>query len=43
MVHDYYNRTRKLNDKNENPRLCARNNTLKQNHASTAKLKQAAR
>ena len=40
MVHSYYNRARKLTHKNEFPRLCARNNILDQNHASTAKLKQ---
>ena len=30
MVHGYYNRARKPNDKNENPRLCARNNIFNQ-------------
>ena len=43
MVYDYYNRARKLNHKNEIPRLCAQNNTLNQNHASEAKLKQVTR
>ena len=40
VVHGCYNRARKHNYNNEKPRLCARNNILNQNHASTAKLKQ---
>ena len=43
MVYAYYNRARKLNHKNENPRFCARNNILNQNYASEAKFKQVTR
>ena len=39
MVYGYYNQARKLNHKNENPRLCARNSILNQNCASEAKYK----
>ena len=40
MVYGYYNRARKLNHKNEIPRLCTQNNILNQNHADEVKLKQ---
>ena len=40
MVYAYYNQVRKLNHKNEIPRLCAQNNIFNQNHASEAKLEE---
>ena len=43
MVHGHYNRARKHNHENENPKLCARNNILNQNHAIAAELKQVTR
>ena len=43
MALGYYNRARKLNSMNENPRHCHRNNILNQKYASKAKLKQVTR